>query len=231
MKRRSLQVALAISALALGWWLVTALRAGRTMDEARYDQLLSARRSEARFMLWQRNPWFGRFSKLTGFDPVAYYRRKSDELEQTLLKSGALITVTFYQPASGDSRLLIERPGTLLISPSGFPYFASIQNSGPSLVKSSVGGEEIMAVCRPCDFRYWQSAYCCLTNRVSWGPLRKLGGNREEVFCRLPDGQVVELEACQRWLNESVAAGWMVGVCRSNDFLLASRRQPDTPAD
>jgi hypothetical protein len=82
---------------------------------------------------------------------------------------------------------------------------------------------------RPEEVRFWQSELCEITNPVAWKDLRlvKLRGDRPE--CRLPDGSPVSLEAWQNWLNESIAAGWQVGVSlvqsNSGTALVACRKR------
>jgi len=207
------------------WFVVTALTDSRSTDEIRYDKLVNARQSEARFTVWRVKPWYGFLSKLIRFDPANYYRNKADSLEKSLIGSGALVGVGFYKPTFSDSKMVITSPGRLFLTPAGPPYFTRAQNPDAPFVKFWSDKDEISLICRPSDFPYWQSAYCCITNRVSWGRLRKLGGNREEIMCQLPDGRIVELAACQQWLNESIESGWMVGVCASNRLLVASRRK------
>ncbi|HWQ92785.1 MAG TPA: hypothetical protein VN673_14005, partial [Clostridia bacterium] len=76
----------------------------------------------------------------------------------------------------------------------------------------------VSMLCRPDLVAFVQSAFCCdITNRISWGELLKLGGSQEEAVCRLPDRSIVDLEACYKWLNKSIADGWMVGVTLQND--------------
>lgn len=186
------------------WFAISALT-DTTVDEARYAQLVSARRFEGRFMMWQiKMPWYRQLSKTTGFDPVSHYQKKAEALEESLRKSGALVGVGFYSPVR----------------------FYPAQGPEAQYVKLSSSEDYVSMLCRPRDVAYWQGTFCRITNRVSWGKLRTLGGNREEIMCILPDGQTVELSDGQRWLNESIESGWMVGVCVSNRFLIALRRKP-----
>lgn len=57
----------------------------------------------------------------------------------------------------------------------------------------------------------------CVGSRSAAEELRRLGGSREEVVCRLPDRSVEDLDGCQKWLNESIDEGWMVGVTLQSD--------------
>jgi hypothetical protein len=70
---------------------------------------------------------------------------------------------------------------------------------------------------------------------VPWGTLRRLGGSRDDADCRLPDGSIVGLDECQKWLNESVAGGWVVGVTLQSDrpgqsLIAATRKRAEAEA-
>ena len=61
--------------------------------------------------------------------------------------------------------------------------------------------------------------------------LCKLANYSEDREFRLPDGSLVDLVACHKWLNESIAAGWRVGVaieskCAGDCVFLACRKEP-----
>jgi hypothetical protein len=53
----------------------------------------------------------------------------------------------------------------------------------------------------------------------AWNELYDIIGEKQQVNCLLPDGSVVDLEACQGWLQESayqgyrlkVETGWVLG--------------------
>ena len=102
--------------------------------------------------------------------------------------------------------------------------------------KWSFSTDTVSTLCRPNLVAFVQSAFCCdITNRVPWGELRRLGGSREEVVCRLPDRSIVDLDACQKWLNESIADGWMVGVTLQSDRpghseIVATRKREEAQA-
>jgi len=208
------------------WYVVVELTDKRNADEVRYDRLVSARRSEARFMLWRMKPWYARLSKLTRFDPVSHYQKKAEALETALLSSGALVYVSFYQPTPSAYQRTANLARPLITATGGLLYVPPAQPSEMQCVRSWSDKDEISLLCRPRDVVYWQSTYCRITNRVSWGKLRKLGGNREEIMCILPDARIVELNDGQKWLNDSIESGWLVGVCASNKFLIALRRKP-----
>lgn len=226
MKSRKLHIAGVIAGVVLLVLLIGVFTDKRTADEVRYDNLLSARRSEARFMRWRANAAYRFLTTLTRFEPVSHYQSKADKLEQSLLKSRALVGVEFYPPSLLESGATNAFAGQLFWSAKGFPYMASLHPTEAQYVNRFISSKDgISLICRPRDVGYWQSAFCTITNRVRWGALRKLGGNREDILCQLPNGQIVELDACQKWLNESIASGWMVGVCSSNRLLLVSRRK------
>jgi hypothetical protein len=46
----------------------------------------------------------------------------------------------------------------------------------------------------------------------AWSDLYELIGQRSNVLCKLPDGQVVDVEACKHWLQNSAYEGWEVKV-------------------
>ncbi len=46
----------------------------------------------------------------------------------------------------------------------------------------------------------------------AWNDLHTLVGNRWHFACLLPDGQVVDLETCKGWLQDSAYQGWEVKV-------------------
>jgi hypothetical protein len=81
---------------------------------------------------------------------------------------------------------------------------------------------------RPAEVAFWQSAFCETTNRLDWGELYLLKSFAPQaVFC-LPDGSHVDRQAWEKWLNESIAAGWSVGISlvQSNrSVLVASRKR------
>lgn len=154
-------------------------------------------------------------SWVTGIDPGMHLRRKFQEEEQALWKSGGLVALTFWTPSL--------KPLEDVRTPTRFiKVFAR-------------DGDTISASCLPENVADLQSVFCCITNRVPIAPLTRLAGfNVEDIPCRLPDGSVVELDALQKWLNDGVAAGWSVGVACQYDprgrrtFMLATRQK--TPA-
>jgi hypothetical protein len=46
----------------------------------------------------------------------------------------------------------------------------------------------------------------------AWNDLFDIVGRRTVGRCKLPDGTVVDVEACKGWLQEQAYAGWKVGV-------------------
>ena len=47
---------------------------------------------------------------------------------------------------------------------------------------------------------------------MAWSDVYEIIGDRWDVRCLLPDGQVVDAEACRGWLQEQVYEGWSVKV-------------------
>lgn len=99
----------------------------------------------------------------------------------------------------------------------------------------SIGGDDrVSTLCTSNVVSYAQTNLACdITNRISQGELRWLAGivnDLQDVPCRLPDGSEVNLGSCHQWLNDSVAAGWAVGVTLRSDRpghreLAATRRK------
>ncbi len=44
----------------------------------------------------------------------------------------------------------------------------------------------------------------------AWNDMYDIVGDRRDVRCLLPNGQVVDTEACRGWLQEQVYEGWSV---------------------
>ncbi len=219
MKRSKITAGCLIILGPIVWYAVVELTDKRNADEVRYDRLVSARRSEARFMLWRIKPFYARLSKLTRFDPVTHYQKKAEALEKSLRSSGALVYVSFYQPTpAAYQRTTVS---------GGVPIVTSAKPPVAQYVRSWSDKDEISLLCRPRDVIRWQSTFCRITNRVIFGKLYKLSNNRDETECLLPDGRIVDLNACHQWLNESTASGLMVGVCASNRVLIVSHRKPE----
>jgi hypothetical protein len=224
MKRRKLVVTAALVLCPIAWLAISALTDKRSAEDKRFDKMTSTRRLEARFMLWRVKPWYRSLSKLIRFDLLNHYATKADALEKSLSDSGYLMGLSFYRSAS-DDQVIGSRAKMLLIRPGRVGYYVPTAQARVQYACRWDDKDSITMLCRARDASYWQQAFCSITNRVRWGTLRKLGGDREEIDCWLPDGKLVDLETCQQWLNESVASGWMVGVCASNRILIASRRK------
>lgn len=140
-------------------------------------------------------------------------RTKAERLERSLFRSGGLVSVSFYAPRLQQRQTQIQKQLTAMCRNRPSTPILEYRFLG-----SFSGDDTIHMVCRPEEVAFLQSAFCCdVTNRVAFGVLRRLGGSRDDVVCRLPDRSVVDLDACHQWLNESVAAGWMVGVSSEID--------------
>ena len=71
----------------------------------------------------------------------------------------------------------------------------------------------LRACCRPSDVAGLAAVfYSGIPNRLNFDRMVSLAGGREDTPCRLPDGSIVDLLACQEWITRSVANGWSVGV-------------------
>jgi hypothetical protein len=224
MKPRKLVVPAALALCAIAWFAISALTDKRSADDKCFDKMASTRRLEARFMLWRVKPWYRSLSKLVRFDLLDHYAKKADVLQKSLTESGYLIGLSFYRPKYVDQSNVL-RAKVQLMRPGSVGYCVPTAQAQVQYAQLWDSRDSITLICRNRDAAYWQQFFCTITNRVRWGNMRKLGGDREDIDCHLPDGEVVDLDTCQKWLNESVAAGWMVGVCASNRVLIASRRK------
>jgi len=50
----------------------------------------------------------------------------------------------------------------------------------------------------------------------AWNEIYEVIGNRNDAKCLLPDGNVVNVEECQGWLQQSALAGFQVRVESGN---------------
>jgi hypothetical protein len=49
---------------------------------------------------------------------------------------------------------------------------------------------------------------------AAWNDLYDIVGQRTDIGCVLPDGQIVDVEACKGWLQESAYEGWHIAIER-----------------
>ena len=244
MKRRRLVIAGAAGGFLVLGFVVSSLLS----NQGQYDRLLRARRAEAQFTRWRTTKPYQFVSRLTGFDAVGYYERKADQLEQSLVKSGDLVSLMFYAPnqSAGTSPVYMLVSQRSQVSP---VYWRVSQRSqvaitlgqgipvyyGPWIEPSPHGGryarcifyydDLLTMLCRAEDVPLWQARFCYMTNRVRWGALRKLAGNRETDSCLLPNNTLVDLNEGQKWLNDSIVEGWKVGVMPQGSRIVALRRK------
>ena len=217
MNRARTYLAFGLGALALlmvGFWIASSRQQGGQAD---YESLVRAERWRFRFFVWwQRSPVYRTVVRVTGIDFEKHNRQKIEALEKTLEKSGYLVTVGILVPndlAIRKTLAEIQRTNTT-------------KNATPAFLRCQFRTDgSVWVDCRRQDLPFWQAASCHITNRVAYGDLRSFGGSREEIDFRLPDGRTVDLDACQRWLNESIAAGWMVGVSHVGKVLSAHRQK------
>jgi hypothetical protein len=199
----TLLVVLALIAWVVGW----------TDGNRNHSYAAFLRTAQLRdgFAKYEFSPVYQTFSRLTGSNPARRYRLKAQAEEQALWSSGNLVSLTFWAPAS---RSLAE-----VRSPTHF-------------IKVIAHGDDMVTVlCLPSDAASLQRLFCCITNRVPIAPLTRLAGfESDDIPCNLPDGSVVGVEALQRWLNDSIAAGWRVGIASrfsgTERCLLATRQRP-----
>ncbi len=120
-----------------------------------------------------------------------------------LYRSDTLMHLAFYAPdlperAAGLSRQQLE-----------------VLHDRTFIEVQSSDSDSVTITCLPEMRSNLQSRFCDIPNYIPRGPLTRLaGGNSDDIECRLPDGSVVDVTALQKWLNESVATGWRVGVSR-----------------
>jgi hypothetical protein len=174
-------------------------------------------RQLAAFFAKHRQPHLlaGRWA-ITHVNLAVYFQDQADKREKSLFKAGRLTSFHLFCPnATVKGRRIL-----------GATYVSDYP------VRWSIYDEGVSGYVRPQDVAHWQSAFCDITNRVAWGELRKFAGSNDDREFELPDGSVVGLEACQAWLNESIAAGWGVGasiVIRTGNVTYAASRKPREP--
>ncbi|HYG36620.1 MAG TPA: hypothetical protein VEC99_17635 [Clostridia bacterium] len=206
---RSLLLAGSIAVLAC---IITSL--DNSLD-ARLASIARTRRL-AGFVARHRSSLLVRFiAQHTGVDPFIYLLDEADKKERALYEAGELMSLTIWVPN------LLARPNEI---------HSRLFTNGHSASWALSPDDTMTALVKPAEVPYWQSEFCEVTNRVLWGVLRQFQGTSlEEPLCRLPDGSLVDLDTCYKWLNESIAAGWRVGVTiqstRHGDrFIVASRK-------
>jgi len=173
----------------------------------RFCALSRANHLRAKLEPYRFSPLYRRLSALAKADLIDRLGQRVERLEGSLIASGELVKVWFWLPN------LDAQQNHVPTNLAGF-----MNNSPDQIVRWWVSGEDIgCLLCRPGFVKSAQSTFCCFTNRVPWGRLRQLGGSRDDVVCLLPGGLLVDLDQCQRFLNESIAAGFRVGVLAESD--------------
>ena len=201
----SLEVALLAVVLAVGLWIVHS-HVGN--GDARFRALLRANHLRQKLEPYQFSPTYRRITEVTKVDLLQRARQRAERLDLSLLRSGDLVSLWFSVPN-------LEAQESLVRS-----KCEAMMRSSADQVSSwwLIAKEDMVCVhCRPGFVVSAQSAFCCITNRVPWGTLRAIGGSQDDVDCYLPGGSLVDLDQCQKWLNESVAAGWRVGVMAKSE--------------
>jgi hypothetical protein len=158
-------------------------------------------------------------ARFAGVYPEQYLRQTARKKAETLYDSGELVTLTFLVPN------LMAR----------LPEIRDRCRTNSRCVLWSASDRQLDMFVRPAHVAYCGSEFCQITNRVAFGDLRKFAGNSDEAEFRLPDGSVVDLDACHKWLNESIASGRSVGLaveCRAvgGPVFHAFRKEPETNA-
>jgi hypothetical protein len=64
----------------------------------------------------------------------------------------------------------------------------------------------------------------------AWSDLYEITGPSADMRCILPDGQLVDVEVCKGWLQDSAYQGWLVKVEEGQQdgqrIVIASRWKP-----
>jgi len=140
--------------------------------------------------------------------------QKALEQKRALDQSTELETLIFYAPDLPERRALLSKQGLELL---GHGRFVEVTWSDD---------DRLALRCLPEMVTDLQRRFCYVTNRIARTALTSLCQfNSEDITCRLPDGTQVDLAAAQKWLNESVAAGWRVGISRRTNNLLEVMRE------
>jgi hypothetical protein len=134
---------------------------------------------------------------------VQFLDKKSIEKRTKLYQSDELESIMFYAPN------LPERKARL--SEQQLEVF----NSGRFIEVTSSEQDTVALRCLSEMVSDLQHRFCYVTNYIPRSALTRLSFfNSEGTVCCLPDGTEVDVAAGQKWLNESVAAGWRVGISR-----------------
>jgi hypothetical protein len=142
--------------------------------------------------------------------------QKAFEKKRVLDQSGELEAVILYAPDLPERRALLSQQRLEVL---GHGRFVQVMLSDP---------ERLVLRCLPEMITDLQHRFCYVTNHIARSSLTSLCQfNSEDIACRLPDGTEVDLAAAQKWLNESVAARWRVGISRrgTNNLLIVMRER------
>jgi hypothetical protein len=158
----------------------------------------------------------------SGRDPDSgsqrYKQAKSEE--GALHRSSDVVNLTIWLPGLNKRDRVVIRD-MLYKRPPGTP-----------LVRWSITADDTMlASVRPQDLAFWQSAFCEITNRISWKQMPLELAAQDD--CRLGDGSRLDFRAWQKWLDDSIAEGWSVGVSlvqSNHSVLLATRKKVEAGA-
>jgi hypothetical protein len=204
-KRQVALAALLAAVLTVGLWIVHSPVGN---GDARFHALLRADHLRQRLEPYRFSPIYRKITEVTKVDLIERERERAQRLDLSLLRSGDLVSLWFFVPN-------LEAQENLVRS-----KFEALLRDSPDQVATwwlDARDDTVCVHCRPGFVVTAQCVFCCITNRVPWGKLRALGGSRDDVDCYLPGSSVVELDQCLKWLNESVAAGWRVGVMAKSE--------------
>ncbi|HZR17508.1 MAG TPA: hypothetical protein VFE51_09290 [Verrucomicrobiae bacterium] len=204
-RQTSRQAAVLTAVLTVSLWVALSL-VGKS--DARMGALLRANRLIQKLQPYQFSTTYLKITELTKIDLIRREHQRAEQLDSSLLRSGGLVSLWFLVPN-------LEPQETLVRS-----KFEKMIRNSENQVASWWFIEQCDMVCVHCQPTFVlpaQAAFCCITNRIPWGALRTLGGSRDDVDCYLPGGSLVDLDQCQQWLNENVAAGWAVGAMAKSE--------------
>ena len=161
------------------------LRAQRLADAGRRNSLLRVIPLKTRLRLAQ------------------FLDKKSMEKRAKLYQSDELESIMFYAPDLPERKARLSEQQLGVLSSRRFIEVASSDQ------------DTVALRCLPEMVSDLQHRFCYVTNYIPRSALTRLSFfNSEGTACCLPDGTEVDVAAGQKWLNESVAAGWRVGISR-----------------
>ena len=133
-----------------------------------------------------------------------YLGHRAWKKREEFYRSGELVDVEFYAPDLPERKALLAS-----INATAAHQFIEARSSH---------ADSITVRCFPENVEYVRDRFCYITNCVPRFALNSLSRSPlfpdEDIGCLLPGGGVVDLATLQKWLIESTAAGWKVGISR-----------------